>query len=209
MLDATAIAALASVTEKAAAHALKYDPGSRARLRSLSGQVLALHVRAPEVHLYILLDDPVRIQQSYDGDVSCRLSGNALDLAKLLTSDSTSLYGTGVTLEGSPQLLAELKTLLQTLDIDWEMALADAIGTLPAHIIAKQVRRAAGWSRERATHAGQLGGEYLTEEGAQALGHNEFDLFCDDIKQTGQALDRLEARINRLLSSHSKDSSTP
>ncbi|UTF59525.1 SCP2 domain-containing protein [Gilvimarinus sp. DA14] len=200
MLDATAIAALASAGEKAAARALEYDPGSRARLRALSGKTLAIHCTAPALDIYILLGDPIRIQQHFDGEITCSLEGTAADLAKLLRSDSTSLYGTGVQLEGSPQLLAELKALLQSLDIDWEMALADIIGTLPAHMIAKQVRRAAGWSRARADSAQQLGGEYLTEEGAQALGRNEFELFCDDINDTRQALDRLEARINRLLS---------
>ncbi|MCP8900806.1 ubiquinone biosynthesis accessory factor UbiJ [Gilvimarinus xylanilyticus] len=209
MLDATAIAALAAVLETTAERALTYDPGTAAKLQTLEDKVIAIDCTAPRVTVYILLGNPPRLQQHYEDPVDCRLSGKATDLAKLMASDATSLHGTGVHLEGSPHLLAELKAILAGLDIDWEMALAEAIGPLPAHFIAAQIRKATGWAHDRRTNARDLSSQYLSEEGAQAVGRDEFELFCEDVHTTGQALDRLEARIDRLRARQSKDPSHP
>lgn len=198
MLDSTAIAALASGFELLCNKALAYDPGSRARLQKLNGQCLALHCQAPQITLYVLPGADLKLQQFYDGDVSCSLSGRADQLLALASTDVHSLHGTGVTLAGSTQLMAELQAIFKALEIDWEMWLADTIGTLPAHFIAERVRQAKQWSRQRATSAERMTGEYLREESRAALGQNEFTSFVDDVNQTRLALDRLQARVERL-----------
>lgn len=198
MLDRTALAALASAFEAVARKALAYDPGSLARLRALDGQCLAIFCTAPEFTFYLLPGESIQLLQFYEGPVTCSLRGSAGELLKVAAGDSHSLHGTGVSLDGSAQLLAELQQILKTLDIDWEMWLADNIGTLPAHFIASQFRQARNWSRERARQASQLAGDYLREESGAGLGRDEFELFVDDINQTRLALDRLQARVEHL-----------
>ncbi|MDO3387854.1 hypothetical protein QWI17_18565 [Gilvimarinus sp. SDUM040013] len=200
MLGSTAVAALASALETLCHKSLAYDPGSRLRLQALEGQCLAIHCRAPQITLYILPGANIKLQQFYDGDITSSLSGRMDQLLQVAASDVHSLHGTGVTLTGSTQLLVELQNIFNTLDIDWEMWLADAIGTLPAHFMAKHFRQAKHWGEERVASAERLGGEYLREESGSGLGRNEFELFSADINQTRLALDRLQARIERLAS---------
>lgn len=203
MLGATAIAGLASALETLINKALTYDPGSRALLQSLEGQVLAVHCTSPAITVYWLLGEPVRLQQYYEGTPTAALTGSARDLLKLAAAgDSHSLHGTGVTLEGRAALLGELRTLLKQLEIDWEMWLADTLGTLPAHVLARQWRAFGDWAQARGASASRLGEEYLSEESAAALGRREFEIFCEDISDTRLALDRLEARVASLATKH-------
>ncbi|MBU2885586.1 SCP2 sterol-binding domain-containing protein [Gilvimarinus agarilyticus] len=206
MLDRTAIAALAVAFEAITHKALAYDPASRQRLAAMQGQCLAIHCTAPALTLFILPGETLKLAQFYDGPVSCALHGSANDLLKVAAaSDAHSLYGTGVSLEGSPQLLADLQAIFQTLDVDWEMWLADTIGTLPAHFIAQRFRQAMQWSRDRAQSAAHLGAEYVREESGAGLSRTEFDLFADDVNQTRLALDRLQARVDQLSLAHPKE----
>lgn len=194
----TTLAALTSAFEALCQKALSYDPGSRAQLAALEGKCLAIVCRSPEMTLYLLPGETLRLVQFYEGSITTTLTGTSQDLLALATSEGHTLYQSGVSLEGSAQFLAELKKILQQLDIDWEMWLADQIGTLPAHFLAQQIRQVNSFARKRWQSGARMTGEYLGEESGIGLGRSEFDVFTGDIHQTRLAVDRLEARIDRL-----------
>ncbi|WP_049722705.1 ubiquinone biosynthesis accessory factor UbiJ [Gilvimarinus polysaccharolyticus] len=199
MSNPSAITALFIVLEKAVTTALRYDPGTQAQLAKLAGQTLLIDCSRPAQKMYIQFGAAdITLAGHYEDDVSATLSGSGADIAKLLFGDQHSLYGSGVSISGNAGVLAQLQGLAGQLDIDWEMALADLIGTLPAHTLANSLRTASGWGRERAQGAERLVREYLAEESSAVLGRSEFALFVDDIDNTRLALDRLGARIARL-----------
>ncbi|WP_041522260.1 ubiquinone biosynthesis accessory factor UbiJ [Gilvimarinus agarilyticus] len=199
MADPTAITAVLTALEKAAAKALEYDPGTRAQLAKLAGQTLLLDCTQPAQKIYLQFTaSGIALSGHYEGELAATLSGSGTDIAKLLFADQHSLYGSGVSISGNAGVLAQLQGLMGQLDIDWELALADIIGTLPAHALAQSVRGAGRWGRERAQSAERLIREYLAEESGAVLGRSEFATFVADIDDTRFAVDRLGARIARL-----------
>ena len=54
--------------------------------------------------------------------------------------ESISFSGTGVNVSGNLDTLHQLNKIMGDVDIDWEGALAEIIGDVPAHLIAKTVR---------------------------------------------------------------------
>lgn len=199
MAHPTAITAVLSALEKALDTALRYDPGTRAQLAKLDGQTLLIDCTQPaqKVYLHFTLKG-VALTSHCEGALSATLSGSGADMVKLLFADQHSLYGSGVSISGNAGVLAQLQTLMGQLDLDWEMALADIMGAVPAHALAQSLRSAGVWGRERARGTERLVREYLAEESLAVLGRSEFALFVDDIDNARLALDRLGARIARL-----------
>jgi ubiquinone biosynthesis protein UbiJ len=203
MADPTAVTAVLIALEKAVAKALHYDPGTQAQLAKLAGQTLLLDCTQPAQKIYLhFTHDGINLTGHHEGELSATLSGSGADMVKLLFADQHSLYGSGVSISGNAGVLAQLQGLMGQLDIDWELALADIIGTLPAHALAQSLRGAGVWARDRAHGAERLVREYLAEESPAVLGRSEFALFIEDIDHTRLALDRLGARIARLQARH-------
>lgn len=199
MSSPTAITAILTALEKALATALRYDPGTQAQLAKLEGQTLLLECSRPAQKVYLhFRDHGVALTGHHEGPLSATLTGSGADMVKLLLSDQHSLYGSGISISGNAAVLAQLQGLMGQLDIDWEQALADAIGTLPAHALATSLRHTGAWAQARGQSAERLLREYLAEESAAVLGRSEFALFVDDIANTRLALDRLGARIAHL-----------
>ena len=206
----TLMAGLLTAAQAVVDRALAYDPGSRQRLRALAGQTLAIEIRQPATTVYLHLTEAgPQLRQHAEGDITSTLSGSATDLARLLLNPGKSLHDTGVTLTGSTALLEQLQTILQELDIDWEEALADRLGIMPAHALAETGRRTGAWTRDRAEQLERLMREYLTEESHLVVGRAEFDAFSEEVHELRLALDRAQARwsaINRADSPADKES---
>jgi len=199
MASPTAITAILTALEKALATALRYDPGTQTQLAKLNGQTLLIDCSQPAQKVYLhFSQEGVVLSSHHEGELSATLSGRGSDMISLLFSDQHSLYGSGVSISGNAGVLAQLQGLMGQLDLDWELALADIIGTLPAHALAQSIRRTGLWGRQRAQGAERLAREYLAEESPAVIGRSEFAVFVDDIANTRLALDRLGARIARL-----------
>lgn len=195
----TLVAGLLAAAQAVIDQALAYDPGSRQRLLSLAGQTLAIHLQQPNLSVYLeLTPTGPRLLQHYEGEVTSTLSGTAPNLLRLLLNPGKSLHNTGVSLTGSTALLEQLQTLLQQLDIDWEEALADHLGILPAHTLAETGRRTGAWGRARSEELERLLREYLTEESNLLLGRAEFNAFSEQVHELRLALDRAQARWSAL-----------
>ena len=61
----------------------------------------------------------------------------------LNAKESVSFSGTGITVSGNLDTLNQLNNIMGNLDIDWEAALAEIIGDIPAHLLAQRIRSSA------------------------------------------------------------------
>ncbi|HEY7776028.1 MAG TPA: hypothetical protein VIC02_05755 [Kineobactrum sp.] len=212
-MDPTLLTGLLGAAEAAINKALAYDPASRQRLLELSrqkesGQTLALHMLTPKLSVYMHLGEQgPTLLQHYEGEVTTSLTGNASDLFQLMLNPPKNLHGSGVTVAGSTAFLAELQAILQNLDIDWEDALSEQIGIVPAHSLAQAFSGASHWAKDRQQSLQRLISEYLTEESGAVIGRNEFTAFSDDIHQLRLSLDRAQARFDALRAA--LDNATP
>ncbi|WOX04120.1 ubiquinone biosynthesis accessory factor UbiJ [Microbulbifer pacificus] len=203
MTDPTFRAGFDATLETAINTALRYDPGSRARLARLAGKVLRVNLTAPSMNLFLVIDDEdeggyIEVHSRWSGEVSTELSGSALAFLQLLKNRDATPAKLGVTVRGSSALLAELQSILRDLDIDWEEPLAKLIGDAPAHQLGAGMRMAASWLKGALGSAPKAGAEAVSEEWRMTPPQAQFEAFAEDVAGFAQGVDRLEARIEIL-----------
>ncbi|WP_237057515.1 ubiquinone biosynthesis accessory factor UbiJ [Microbulbifer sediminum] len=195
-MDPTFRAGFDAALETAINAALRYDPGTRARLAKLDGRALALDITVPPVPLVLCIEgDQVSVRHYWDGEISTRLRGSAIAMLRLLRDGDATPAGLDVTVTGSSALLAELQSILQDLDIDWEAPLARLLGDVPAHTIGSALRTAGQWLRDSIEQAPQAAAEAVSEEWRLTPPRAQFEAFVEDVAELALATDRLEARV--------------
>ena len=174
-------------------------------LASLDGRSLAVSVRgldtcvrldAAATHLALSMasagDDP---------PANATLEGTPLTLLGLIgASSAEDLRASGAGLAGDAQTAEAFAELLRHARPDWEEELSKLVGDIPAHGIARKVRRTDAWVRRAGTAAVANTSEFLQEEARQLPPRTEIDAFNrsvdrlrDDIERAAQRLDRLES----------------
>ena len=200
---------LASV-ESGVNRILRLDSTALARMRPLTGKVIAVECASPALHLFILpSDEGLLLAAQWAADADCTLRAPASSLLHLaLSKDKTTvLHGPQVDLEGDSHVLMELAAILQDLELDWEFELSRWIGPVATTLIAGHVRSRANWYQHGFASLNQNLAEYLSEEARTLVGEREAQARFDELDQLKLDLDRLEARVERL--SRSLNTSDP
>ena len=200
---------LASV-ESGVNRVLRLDSTALARMRPLTGKVIAVECASPALHLFILpSDEGLLLAAQWAADADCTLRAPASSLLHLaLSKDKTAvLHGPQVDLEGDSHVLMELATILQDLELDWEFELSRWIGPVATALIAGHVRSRANWYQHGFASLNQNLAEYLSEEARTLVGEREAQARFNELDQLKLDLDRLEARVERL--SRSLNTSDP
>lgn len=208
-LDPTLIAAANQGLESAINRALKYDPATQQRLSTLQGKSLAVHFAEFDITLTIAVQEAGVALKNFAESPTTHLSGTLPDLFRLATSGSSTLAGSGVSLQGDSELLGNLLDIVRDLDIDWEDAISHWIGDIPAHEVALGIRKQFDWLVNRQRNISRLFTEFITEEFGITPSRNEFEHRVEDILELRREADRLTAKINafaqRALATPNKD----
>ena len=124
--------------------ALSYDSQAQAKLTQLGECNLVLALQEPSLSVSILIerDGFVMIEPTAVEPFNAKVSGKAKDLlAVLKASDRTeAMINHPINIEGDTRTFFGIQDVLANLDVDWEMALGDKLGDLPAHLIADGAR---------------------------------------------------------------------
>ncbi len=190
--------------------ALTNDPASKRALSKLEGQVLLVESTLPPLTVAI---EPtatgIQLHDDWDGDVAVKINGTLIAMGAMAINakESISFSGTGVNVSGNLDTLHQLNKIMGDVDIDWEGALAEIIGDIPAHLIAKGIRNSAVIRKDIVTRASTGVVEVAQEEFNLTPSKNEFEAMIPDIRQLSADADRLAARVKRLY--HKITSSDP
>lgn len=200
--------------EQALNRYIALDPEARQRLAQLHGRVIGIEVLGTGVRLY-LIPGPARLQllSCYEGEPECLLRGTPLALAGLKTGGSgahgAELILTGaVEFQGDTELGHRFGAILAGLDIDWEQRLSRLTGDALAHEIGNGVRALTGWGRHV---GGVLSDElrYCLQEQARLLPERaDIDAYVKEVDSCRDDVERLQARVERLLHSAAKPEGT-
>lgn len=193
--------ALLAAVERGLNPLLALDAVALNRLARLEGKVLAIDCPAPALRVYLLPGaDGLRLASHWEAAVDCTLRAPAGELLRLaLSRDKVAvLHGPQVELDGDATALTELADILQSLELDWEYQLGRWLGPLGAALLGARLRAAAGWSAESLDSLRQNLSEYLAEEARTLVGQREAEARFTELDQLKMALDRLEARVERL-----------
>ena len=181
--------------------ALTKDPASKQALTKLEGQVFLVESTLPPLTVAI---EPtatgIQLHDNWDGNVTVTINGTLIAMAAIAVNakESISFSGTGVNVSGNLDTLHQLNKIMGDVDIDWEGALAEIIGDVPAHLIAKTVRNSVVIRQDIVTRASTGLVEVAQEEFNLTPSKNEFETIIPDIRQLSADSGRLAARVNRL-----------
>lgn len=192
---------LAAALESALNLYLKQDPDALKRAAELQGKVIAIGLSGTGLVLYFLPDpDGVQVLSHYEGEVDTRLAGTPLGFARLaLDSREDALFQGAVKIEGDTDTGQAFQDLLAGVDWDWEEQLSRVTGDVVAHQAGKLSKQAKQLFRDGRDTLAQNCSEYLQEEAQLLPTQTEVEYFLADVDQLRDDVERLQARVKRLL----------
>lgn len=192
-------AGLISFAEQSLNRLLAQDPVTLDRLGELGAKVIAIQTSAPAFSLYLLPhSEGIDLLGHYDGEADVTLLGSAMQLGRLPIAGNDVLFGKGVEIRGDSGLAHRLQKILSDTRIDWEAWLGNLLGDAAGHEAARLLRSLGGYSRDVAQSLLLNSKEYLQEEAQLLPTPVEIEIFLDEVDELREAVDRLEARIDRL-----------
>jgi ubiquinone biosynthesis protein UbiJ len=192
---------LAAALETALDLYLKQDPQALQRCTALQGKIIGLDISGLGLSLYFFPgSDGIQVSSRYQGDVDTRLSGSPFGFARLaLGSREDALFKGAVEIEGDTETGQQFQDLLANTDWDWE----EQVSHITGDVIARQIGNVARLSRKFITNSRntleQDVSEYLQEEARLLPTRIEVEDFLEGVDQLRSDVDRLNARIARLL----------
>ncbi|MDA8786274.1 SCP2 sterol-binding domain-containing protein [Porticoccaceae bacterium] len=198
-------AALQSVAlegaEKIVNATLVHDPASAERLRALEGKVLLVDSSMPPLRIAV---EPsatgLMLHSNWQDDADVTVTGTLVSLVAMAinSGEMVSLSGTGVNVSGNLEVLRQLNHILAGLDVDWEAALAELIGDVPAHLLGETIRNSAEFRGQAVKRAQSALAEVSQEEVRLAPSKNEYEGFVQSVRHLSTDVDRLAVRANKL-----------
>ena len=201
MIFSTLQAGALSGLELAINSALKYDPATLRELSTLEGQVLLVDCTSPAMRIAVQISQQqITLYSGWEDEAAVTLQGSLVALAKMTAnaSDTSSFAGTGVQLSGNLETLHKLHKILSQLDIDWEGALADIIGDIPAYMLGSALRKSADIAKQYKQRVTSALTEVAQEELQIVPSRNGFEQFKKEVREMASDTDRLMARTNLL-----------
>jgi len=174
--------------------------------RQLDGRVMSLTVEGTPLTFHFRAEGGrLAVSSRHDGTADASLSGTPIALLALAGPQAEgALRKGGVRIEGDAEVAQKFRDLLAEAQPDFEEELARVIGDVGARRIANVARGVFGWGRKAAgSFAGSVV-EYLQEEGRDVPTRVEVDEFLQGVDHLRDDTERLEARLARLESAHTR-----
>ena len=189
--------------------ALAHDEISLRALGELSGTKVQIISSSPRFTIYLKIEEN-QIMLSKEGDVAqtITLSGSLVAMVSALfdSDEISTLHGTGLTANGDTGVLKKLNKLMTGLNIDWEAAIGDLIGPMPAHLVTNAASKLRPAISENKRRICEIALEVAQEELRLTPTKVEFDNFSQEIQMLSSRVDRLEAHFNAARRSLKNDS---
>lgn len=185
--------------EKAMNTLLLSDETSECWLSEHSKKMVKVHINDWNIALFIQIKaEGLQLSFDYQGHIDTTISGSlrGLCLVGKHQGKSSRAFEAGVSIDGDTELAQAISELMRNIDIDWEEQLAQCTNDR----IATHVGRAVGKARKAIISSLQSlresGSDYLHHEAHLAASKASIEQFNQDVINTRDAVDRLEARIN-------------
>lgn len=216
-------AAIQSILERV----LKLDVESHAKLKPFDGKVVHMKITNLELEYYFIFNlagvlvqsEYGSIEQSDDIDnsstenqpVSVSISGalSAFITAATAADSSDSLFEGDLHFSGELNTAKQFQKLASSLEIDWQEPVARIFGDPVAHTLATGLSELSSWISHTAQSASMDFSEYAQEEAKLTPSDSEQQLFFDEVDTLRSQIDRLDARVARLVAEQSDSRANP
>ena len=188
--------------EAALNRALALDAETRAGLRALDGQRVALHVAAPPLALQVRVDGERLVVGPVDAGAEADLSvrstlGGLLGQLPWFKRDDAPPVGK-VKLSGDAELARRLQRLAERFDPDWQQPFTRVFGDVLGVQVARAVAGALRQARVVGRNVAESAAEFVTEESRDVVAKAELHAFHDDVDALRDDVARIAARVARL-----------
>jgi len=203
----TPASTLAAALETALEIYLKQDPVALQQCATLEGKVIALEFTGLDLTLYFIPGtEGILVTGYYEGEPDTRLLGSPFGFARLaLGSREDALFKGAVEIQGDTETGQQFQDILSSVDWDWEEQLSKFTGDVIAHQAGSMVRKAANFISNSRDTLQQDISEYLQEEARLLPASIEVGYFLEEVDQLRTNVDRVAARVNRLLQTCNPD----
>ncbi|MCC2656259.1 MAG: hypothetical protein K0Q76_1367 [Panacagrimonas sp.] len=193
---------LCAAAEIALNRYLRREPSVIEDCARLSGRCIELALPSGSLALTLeFIDSGVRVMPEPPNPPQVRVSGSPSALMRSLSlAAEGGTHFPGLTVEGDAELLAEFRDMVTRVGFDPEEWLAPLLGGVAAHRLVGGLRKAFDWTRGNTRRMADHGAEYLREETYDLARARDVGEWMDEVDDTRDALERLEARLKRLES---------
>jgi ubiquinone biosynthesis protein UbiJ len=167
-------------------------------LATLEGRSVALRLKPwPKPIRASVKQGRFRLEDAADADLSIAATPGAL-LALAGERGGLSLPAGRIEIAGDADLARRLQKLVAGFSPDLDAPLAAAFGEVAGHQIGKGLRAAFAFGRDTLRTLTRSTAEYLREESRDLVAPGEVEAFIEEVDGLRDAVERAEARIQRL-----------
>ena len=192
---------------------LDSDPEISAKLNTFAGQGLLVHLTDIDKELLVTpVQAGLEVQENKSDEES--LDDKELEITTTIHSDIVSLARMGLgaeyqsmlssgalKIEGDVEFANQLRSIFMQVDIDWEDIASQYVGDAVAYQIGLIVGRFKNYKSRSVNNFRLDVSEYLQEESRIVPTKVELDRFMNDVDDLDANVQRLEARMLRLMNS--------
>jgi ubiquinone biosynthesis protein UbiJ len=182
---------------------LRLDPDSSAAMGAIYGRVIEFRIIGPDISLYCIASDgQIQVLTEYDDQPDAVVSATPLAFSRLgISGDPSKVVSSAdVQFSGDLEVGRHFYEFLLGVEIEWEELLAGRVGDIAAHQIGNVVRDIRGWLGHTRDSLRMDLSEYLQEESQIVPTRIEVEAFMDGVDVLRSDVDRLQARLERLVS---------
>ena len=188
--------------EVALNRALALDEETRAALKALDGQRVAVTLTSPPLALQVRVEGdalrvgPLDADREPDLGVRSTLAGLLGQLPMFRRGDAPPIGK--LRIEGDAELARRLQQLAQGFDPDWQLPFVRVFGDIAGVQIAKALAAGLKQAQVAGRNLAETAAEYVTEESRDVVPRAELDAFHDDVDALRDDVERIAAKIARL-----------
>jgi ubiquinone biosynthesis protein UbiJ len=182
---------------------LAQDPGTARRLARHHGQAVRVECTSPlQWQIFILVqEERLSIRSVYEPAPQAEIAASASAFSRLLIGggQTDALFSPDIRLGGDTHLIQDLNQILRDLEVDWEHHFSALFGDVATHQLSQFFGKALEWTAQTRTTLLADVEEYLHEEARLLPGASEVNHFSNRVDELKLAVDRMNARQQRLL----------
>lgn len=180
---------------------LRSDEKTRYRLAELGDCTVAFKLRGADTAVIVdIRDTELSLSTNRAGEPDVRIEGGFADFVAMARTqrDGTALPAGKVEIQGDLATAQQIQSLIAEASIDWEEALAQWIGDIPARQFGRLLRGGFDWARRTGEALERDVGEYLLYELRLLPTQREIEQFVQDGADLAAGVERLQARAERI-----------
>lgn len=193
---------LLPVIELACNQALEHDPASLKKLVDLAGHTIALEIKGTQ-QKFAILPQPFGVQLANFDDhvasVTLAATPSAMINIARYGMDNANLEPGELEINGDPIVAQRFAALAAGIDVDWEGLLAEHLGEVPASFLTRGFQVAQGVAEQGKLALKAQVNKTLNDDLDIVAQAQDVESFIDGVDDLRAAVDRLEARLQKVL----------